>query len=95
MMPPLVLHVRVARRGRTTVALYLPLFALWPLAVPALMLVPAAAPLVALAARRRGYRWPVRKCAGLALHLGLICLAARGLRVEVVKEDVKVKLAFL
>jgi hypothetical protein len=55
-MPPYVVAMRVVREGRTKCRLWFPLFLLWPLAIPLLVLTLIAALLVdgiRLAAGRR------------------------------------------
>lgn len=88
--PPSILRIRVARRGRRRIGLWLPLFLLWPLLVALAALLGPLLLVGAVLLRRRG-RAIVR---GLG-RLFVIACAVRGLKVDVDQADGKVLVSFV
>ena len=81
--PPCILRIRVVRRGRRRIALWLPLFLLWPLLLALAPLLLFVMFLYAIRQRHGGRRNILRS---LPVLCGVLC-ALRGLRVHVGQRD--------
>ena len=95
MMPPALLYLRVPRPGRRTLALWLPIFVLWPFVGVLAAVACAALPAVLLVAVPFGKAGVVLRCARLLpCVLSLLC-ALRGLRVQVAEQGRHFEITFL
>jgi hypothetical protein len=91
MLPPAILRLRVVENKRRKIALWLPIFLLWP---PLLLLIVASLPLILLLALAFWWHTKVRKVVrSLVPVFGAVC-SLRGLTVDVKseKEEVLIKI---
>jgi hypothetical protein len=86
-LPPCVMRIRIAGKGDRGFRLWLPLFLLWPVVIPMLVIL---GPVVALASSRirRKLGWKAALMSGPWLLWMLF--ASRGLRVDIRDGDDKV-----